>query len=85
MGRIAALNALSDLFVKGAVPRAALSLAVLPYGSPDKQSRLLDDLLAGAAREFRSVGVPIVGGHSIVGPKLTIGFTIGTLLLIEVR
>ena len=76
LGRIAALNALSDLFVKGATPKAALSIAVLPPGLQQQQSRLLDDLLAGATRELAPVGVPIVGGHSIVGPKLTFGFTI---------
>ena len=76
LGRIAALNALSDLYAKGATPRAALSIAVLPPGSDLQQARLLDDLLAGAAREFHPAGVPIVGGHSTVGAKLTFGFTI---------
>lgn len=75
LGRIAAQNALSDLYVKGSSPRAALSMAVLPHGSPQKQAALLDELLAGAGREFQAAGVPIVGGHSIVGPKLTFGFT----------
>ncbi len=76
LGRIAALNALSDLFAKGATPRAALSIAVLSAGSDEQQARLLSDLSAGAMREFQPVGVPIIGGHSIMGPKLTFGFTI---------
>ena len=76
LGRIAALNAMSDLHVKGAVPRAALSMVVLPPGSDEQQAGLLADLLAGAAREFGLDEVPIVGGHSIMGPKLTFGFTI---------
>jgi len=76
LGRIAALNSLSDLFAKGATPRAALSIAVLPAGSDEQQARLLHDLSAGAMREFQPVDVPIIGGHSIMGPKLTFGFTI---------
>ncbi len=76
LGRIAALNALSDLHAKGATPRAALSVAILPLGSDEQQANLLNDLLAGAVREFGPAGVPIVGGHSIMGPKLTFGFTI---------
>ena len=76
LGRIAALNALSDLYAKGATPRAALSIAVLPSGSVEQQAMLLDDLLAGAAREFHLAGIPIVGGHSIMGPKLIFGFTV---------
>ncbi|NOZ39191.1 MAG: selenide, water dikinase SelD [Planctomycetes bacterium] len=76
LGRIAALNALSDLHAKGATPSAALSVAILPHGSDEQQARLLNDLLAGAVREFSPHNVPIVGGHSIMGPKLTFGFTI---------
>lgn len=76
LGRIAALNALSDLHAKGATPRAALSVVILPPGSDEQQARMLNDLLAGAVCEFRPAGVPIVGGHSIMGPKLTFGFTI---------
>ncbi len=76
LGRIAAQNALSDLFAKSARPRAALSMAILPSGSEKQQSNLLEALLAGALREFEQADVSLVGGHSIVGPKLTIGFTI---------
>ncbi len=76
LGRIAALNALSDLHAKGATPRSAISIAILPYGSDEQQARMLNDLLAGAVREFQPGGVPIVGGHSTMGPKLTFGFTI---------
>lgn len=76
LGRIAALNALSDLYVKSARPHSALSIAVVPEGTEEQQARLLSELLAGAAREFSEANVAIVGGHSIVGPKLTIGFTV---------
>ena len=76
LGQIAALNALSDLHAKGATPRAALSIAILPHGSDEQQARMLNDLLAGAVEIFRPAGVPIVGGHSTMGPKLTFGFTI---------
>ena len=76
IGRIAALNALSDFYAKGAIPRAALSIAILPAGSEEQQAKLLEDLLAGAVCELGPAEVPIVGGHTIVGPKLTFGFTI---------
>jgi len=76
LGRVAALNALSDLYAKGAEPRAALSIAMLPSGPPPQQEKILEDLLAGAAWEFEGPDVPIVGGHTIIGPKLTFGFTI---------
>ncbi len=76
LGRITALNALNDLYVKGAHPTAALAMAILPPGPQSQQINILDNLLAGAAEEFRDLSVPIVGGHTIEGPKLTFGFTL---------
>lgn len=76
LGRIAAINAMSDLFAKGITPTAAVSMVVLPPGQEKQQARLLGELLAGAAAEFQTVGVTIVGGHSVVGPKLVFGFTV---------
>ncbi len=76
LGRIAALNALNDLHVKGVTPSTAVTLAVLPYGPQSQQSQLLRELLDGAAREFQESQVTIVGGHTIAGPQLTFGFTL---------
>ena len=76
LGRVAAINAMSDLFAKGATPNVALSIAVLPPGTKEQQARLLRELLAGGAREFQPAGVTIVGGHSVVGQRLLFGFTI---------
>jgi selenide,water dikinase len=74
-GRIAALNSASDLFALGAQPIAALALATLPLGKPRQQEQLLYELLAGSLYEFRQMGATLVGGHTIEGPQVTIGFT----------
>jgi selenide,water dikinase len=75
VGRIAALNAASDVFALGAQPLAALASATIPVGRPRKQEQLLYELLAGGLEEFRRMGATLVGGHTIEGPQLTIGFT----------
>jgi selenide,water dikinase len=76
VGRVAALNALSDLFASGARPVAALAVATIPLGRPRHQENLLYQLLAGGIEEFRKVGAALVGGHTIEGPQTTIGYAL---------
>ena len=75
MGRIAMLNSASDLFATGATPTAALALITLPVGSPGQQEQMLYEVLAGSLHELRTMGATLVGGHTIEGPRLTLGFT----------
>jgi selenide,water dikinase len=75
-GRIAALNAASDAFTFGARPVAALAIATIPVGEAHRQEDLLFELLAGGLEEFRRMGATLVGGHTIEGPQLTIGYTV---------
>lgn len=75
VGRLAMLNAASDVFALGAKPLAALALATIPLGSADKQEQLLYEVLAGALEELRRMGATLVGGHTIEGPQLTVGFS----------
>lgn len=75
VGRIAALNAASDLFAIGAKPTAALALATIPVGRETQQEQLLFELLAGSLRELREMGATLIGGHTIEGPQVTLGFT----------
>ena len=76
VGRIAALNSASDVFAIGAKPVAALALATIPVGSPRRQEQVLYETLAGSMHEFRKMDTALVGGHTIEGPTLTVGFTV---------
>lgn len=76
VGRIAALNAASDVFAMGAKPIAALTLATIPVGRPRVQEQLLYETLAGSLYEFRRMGTTLAGGHTIEGPTLTVGYTV---------
>lgn len=75
VGRIAALNSASDAFALGAQPVAALASTTIPIGKPRKQEQLLYEVLAGGLHEFRQMGATLVGGHTIEGPQLTVGYT----------
>src|SRR5579863_5809526 len=62
-GRIAATNALSDVYAMGAAPILALALVGMPV---DRLSRAtIGRILAGGASVCAVAGVPIGGGHSI--------------------
>ena len=76
MGRIAALNAASDVFAMGARPIAALASATLPTGSPRAQQQALFEFLSGSLLEWRKMGATLAGGHTLEGPRTTIGFTV---------
>ena len=76
VGRIAALNSLSDLFVMGAEATAGLTIVQLPEGHPKSQSRVMYELMCGAKHEMDLAGASIVGGHTIEGPRVVMGFTV---------
>lgn len=75
-GRIAALHAANDILVSGAQATDALTNLVLPEGGANTQRKVMQDFLIGAQREFASMGAKIVGGHTIVGPRMEVGFTV---------
>ncbi|OHB31417.1 MAG: selenide, water dikinase SelD [Phenylobacterium sp. RIFCSPHIGHO2_01_FULL_69_31] len=62
-GRIAATNALSDVYAMGASPILALAIVGMPVGklSPDT----IGKILAGGASVCAAAGIPVAGGHSI--------------------
>jgi selenide,water dikinase len=76
VGRIAALNALSDLWAMGSEPLGAMAIVTLPEGSSPQQTELLYQLLAGGLRELTAAGGTLWGGHTIEGPELTVGYAV---------
>src|SRR5262249_38061668 len=72
-GRIAALNAVSDLYAMNARPFTALAIATLPYARGPVQEAQLYELLSGAVETFRQLGVVLTGGHTTEGSELALG------------
>jgi selenide,water dikinase len=67
-GRIAATNALNDVFAMGGSPLLALSIAAFPEELP---TEVLGEVFAAAAEQVGAAGAILAGGHTIrdVEPK----------------
>ena len=77
VGKAAAANALSDLFATGAAPRYAMALVNLPEDeAPEEREETLYQVLAGARSLLDERGISLLGGHTTVGPELTVGFSV---------
>jgi selenide, water dikinase len=66
-GRIAATNALSDVYAMGATPIMALAVVGMPVGKIPLD--VVQDILAGGASVCTAAGIPVAGGHSIDSPE----------------
>jgi selenide, water dikinase len=73
-GRIAATNALSDVYAMGGRPVSALNLVAYPLATlgPD----ILHEILRGGADAVAAAGAAIVGGHSIDDPEPKYGLAV---------
>lgn len=73
-GRIAAANAVSDVYAMGGQPLTALQVVGWPRDALPLE--LLADVLTGGADVMASAGVTIVGGHSIDDKEPKYGFAV---------
>jgi selenide,water dikinase len=62
-GRIAATNALSDVYAMGGTPILALAIVGMPISRMSAEQ--IRGILAGGASVCAAAGIPIAGGHSI--------------------
>ncbi len=62
-GRIAATNAISDVYAMGGTPIMALALVAMPIGVLSVET--IGQILEGGASVCRAAGIPIAGGHTI--------------------
>ena len=76
-GRIAAANALSDVYAMGARPVTALNLVGWPRSL---DFELLGRVLEGAGAVCEEAGVAIVGGHSVDDPEPKFGLAVTGLV-----
>jgi selenide,water dikinase len=77
-GRIAAANALSDVWAMGARPLFALNLVGWPVATLPMET--LGEVLRGGAESARLAGAPILGGHSIDDPEPKYGMAVTGLV-----
>ncbi len=73
-GRIAATNALSDVYAMGGTPILALAIVGMPLGKIAVEN--VQDILAGGAAVAEAAGIPVAGGHSIDSPEPIYGLVV---------
>ena len=66
-GRIAATNALSDVYAMGGTPIMALAIVGMPINKMSVAT--IRAILQGGEAVCRAAGIPIAGGHSIDAPE----------------
>ena len=77
-GRIAAANALSDIYAMGGRPIVAVNLLAWPRATLPLE--LLTEVLRGGLDIAREAGCAVGGGHSIDGPEPTYGMAVTGLV-----
>jgi selenide,water dikinase len=77
-GRVAATNALSDVFAMGGEPITAMNIVGFPVGQLPLS--VLTDVLRGGQDAVHEAGAHVVGGHTITDEELKYGLSVtGTI------
>jgi selenide,water dikinase len=76
VGRVAAVNAVSDVFAMGGRARHALALVNVPDEDPRRAEETLYQVLAGMRAALDPIGVSLVGGHTTQGSELYVGLAV---------
>jgi selenide, water dikinase len=73
-GRIAAANALSDIYAMGATPLTALNYLAWPR--EELPFELAGEVLLGGLDIMANAGCTVIGGHSIDSPEPSFGYAV---------
>jgi selenide,water dikinase len=73
-GRVAATNALSDVYAMGGTPLTALNIVGFPTGTLPLS--VLSDILRGGHDAVHAAGAVIVGGHTVIDSEIKYGLAV---------
>jgi selenide, water dikinase len=73
-GRIAATNAISDVYAMGGTPILALAILGMPVNTIPTET--VREILDGGASVCKEAGIPVAGGHSIDSPEPIYGLAV---------
>lgn len=76
VGRVAAINAVSDIYACGGIPRYALAWIQIPDRGNLQAEETLWQTLSGIRNALDPLAVSLVGGHTTRGDELTVGLAI---------
>lgn len=77
-GRIAATNALSDIYAMGGKP--LMAIAILGWPLDKLSAEVARDVVAGGRAACEAAGIPLAGGHSIDAPEPIFGLAVTGLV-----
>jgi selenide,water dikinase len=72
-GRIAAANALSDVYAMGGTPLTALAIAAFPK---DADPAVLAQIFRGGLETLTEAGVALLGGHTVQDQEIKFGYSV---------
>lgn len=80
-GRIAAVNAISDVYAMGGTPLLAIAILGWPINSlpPEVANRVIE----GGRKACAEAGIPLAGGHSIDSPEPIFGLAVSGRVRLE--
>lgn len=73
-GRIAAANAISDIYAMGGSPIVAINLMGWPRGV--LPAEMMSEVLAGGLAIGKEAGCPVIGGHTVDDPEPKYGMAV---------
>ncbi|MCT8466966.1 selenide, water dikinase SelD [Chromohalobacter canadensis] len=80
-GRIAAINAISDVYAMGGTP--IMALGILGWPLDKLAAEIAGDVVGGAQSICRELGLALAGGHSIDAPEPIFGLAVNGLVDLE--
>ena len=80
-GRIAAANAISDVYAMGGRP--LLAVAILGWPVDKLPAELAQKVIEGGRSICKEAGIPLAGGHSIDSPEPIFGLSVNGLVNIN--
>ena len=73
-GRIAATNAISDVYAMGGTP--LMAIAILGWPINNLAPEIAGEVVMGARKACADAGIPLAGGHSIDSPEPIFGLAV---------
>ena len=80
-GKIAACNAISDVYAMGGKP--LMAIAILGWPVAKLSAEVAKEVLDGARQICMEAGIPLAGGHSIDAPEPIFGLAVTGIVEIE--
>jgi selenide, water dikinase len=77
-GRIAATNAISDIYAMGGIPNMAI--AILGWPIDKLPAEVAGLVVAGGRKACKDAGIPLAGGHSIDCPEPVFGLAVSGMI-----